>query len=247
MSSTRAKKSIISLLAVAVLGIEAAPASSADIICGFYYGFRVCTPIRRTGPVKPTTHPTMVAKAKPSTVKVGESTSLWMGQKRGQNGFTSGEVVRFFDIYKGKTSEITGIRDAIKGGIAHWSREYLSLPGVDQTGIHHLCAMGERSGKIACVKVNVVWGSGTAVDDSYTGVAGDQYKGVATETPPAATVTTTPATPATTATTTPPVTVAPVTTQAPVTTPAPTSSTTSAPFSAPSAGGGGSFAPPVAS
>ncbi len=239
MNSAHFKKKIVALVAVVALGFEATPASSADIICGFYYGFRVCTPIRRTGPVKPTTHPTMVAKAKPSTVKVGESTSLWMGQKRGQNGFTSGEVVRFFDIYKGKTSEITGIRDAIKGGIARWSREYLSMPGVDQTGIHHLCAMGERSGKIACVKINVVWGSGTAVDDSYTGVAGDQYKGVTTDTQPTATVTTTPAAPATTVAATAPVTAAPTTTRAPA------PSTTSAPFSAPSSGGG-SFAPPVA-
>lgn len=239
MNSAHFKKKIVALVAVVALGFEASPASSADIICGFYYGFRVCTPIRRTGPVKPTTHPTMVAKAKPSTVKVGESTSLWMGQKRGQNGFTSGEVVRFFDIYKGKTSEITGIRDAIKGGITRWSREYLSMPGVDQTGIHHLCAMGERSGKIACVKINVVWGSGTAVDDSYTGVAGDQYKGVTTDTQPAATVTTTPAAPATTVAATAPVTAAPTTTRAPA------PSTTSAPFSAPSSGGG-SFAPPVA-
>lgn len=241
MKSARTKKKFIALVAVVALGFESTPASSADIICGFYYGFRVCTPIRRTGPEKPTTHPTMVAKAKPATVKVGESTSLWMGQKRGQNGFTSGEVVRFFDIYKGKTSEIIGIRDAIKGGIARWSREYLSMPGVDQTGIHHLCAMGERSGKIACVKINVVWGSGgTAVDDSYTGVAGDQYKGVTTDTPSA---TTAPAAPATTAPAVPATT---PTTAAPTTTRATSPATTSAPFSAPSSGGGGSFAPPVA-
>jgi hypothetical protein len=131
--------------------------------------------------------------------------------------------VRFFDIYNGKTSEITGIRDAIKGGIARWGRQYLSLPGVDQTGIHHLCAMGERSGKIACAKVTVVWGSGSAVDDPYKGVAGDEYKGVATDTTSAPT----------------PTTAAPTTTQAPA------PSTTTAPFSAPSSGGGG-FAPPVA-
>lgn len=244
MKSARAKKKFIALLAVVALGFEAAPASSADIICGFYYGLRVCTPIRRTGPAKPTTHPTMVAKAKPATVKVGDSTSLWMGQKRGQNGFMSGEVVRFFDIYKGKTSEIIGIRDAIKGGIARWSREYLSMPGVDPTGIHHLCAMGERSGKLACVKVTVVWGSGTAVDDSYNGVAGDQYKGVATDTQPP----TTSAAPSVTTPSTAAPNIAPTTTPstAPPATTSSSSSTTSAPFSAPSSGGGGSFGPPVA-
>ena len=182
----------------------------------------------------------MVARATPTTVKVGDSTSLWMGPKRGQNGFVSGEVVRFFDIYKGKTSEIIGVRDSIRGGIARWGREYLSMPGVDQTGVHHLCAMGERSGKLACVKINVVWGSGTAVDDSYKGVAGDQYKGVTTDTQPATTIgTTTPAAPATTVAPTTPATAAPTTTRAP------SPATTSAPFSAPSSGGSG-FAPPVA-
>lgn len=182
------KKILLFGLAATSLAIGTETAKAADVICGSYYGVRVCTPIRRTGPTRPTTHPTMTARATPTTVKVGGSVRLWMGPKRGQNGFTSGELVRFFDIYKGKTSEMIGIQDTIKGGIARWSREYLSMPGVDPTGIHHLCVMGERSGKLACVKVTVVWGSGTGADDSYGGVAGDEYKGVTTDSQPTTTV-----------------------------------------------------------
>ncbi|MFZ9697143.1 MAG: hypothetical protein ACO3C5_05850 [Ilumatobacteraceae bacterium] len=190
------KKITVATITVAALAISASPASSADVICGVYYGPRVCTPIRRTGPAKPTTHPTMVARATPKRVEVGSSVKLWMGPKKGKNGFVSGELVRFFDIYKGKTSEITGVRDTIKGGIARWGREYLSMPGVDPTGVHHLCALGERSGKLACAKVTVVWGKGSAIDDSYGGVAGgDSYKGVeSTPTTPAPTTTPVPAT-----------------------------------------------------
>lgn len=176
------KKQLIAFtIATASLTVGAQVAQSADIICGFYYGSRVCTPIRRGAPTKPTTHPTMVARATPKKVAVGSSVKLWMGPKRGQNGYVSGEVVRFFDVYKGKTSEMTGIRETIKGGVARWSREYLSLPGVDPTGIHHLCALGERSGKLACVKVEVIWGSGSATEDSYGGVGGDTYNGVGGE------------------------------------------------------------------
>lgn len=210
-------------IATTLVATAIPPVSAANVICGSYEGQRVCTPIRRTGPTKPTTHKTMIARATPKTVKVGDSTKLWMGPKPGQNGFVSGELVRFFDIYQGKTSEITGIRDSIKGGIARWSRAYLSLPGVDQTGIHHLCAMGERSGKLACVKVTVVWGSGSAENDSYGGVGGDTYGGVVTAT--------TVATPAPAPTTTTPGATAPTTTVA-------------GGFAPPSAGGG--FGAPVA-
>lgn len=184
----------IAWVTATALTLATPPVMAADVICGFYDGRRVCTAIRRTGPVKPTTHPTMTARATPKTVKVGDSVKLWMGPKRGQNGFISGELVRFFDLYKGDTDEITGIRDSIKGGIARWSRQYLSLPGVDQTGVHHLCAMGERSGKLACAKVTVVWGSGSAPDEAYRGVGGDTYGGVVavtTTAPPVASPTTT--------------------------------------------------------
>jgi hypothetical protein len=219
------RKLLATFCAVTALAAAVVPeVSAADILCGYYDGRRVCTPIRRTGPAKPTTHPTMTARATPKTVKVGDSVKLWMGPKRGQNGFVSGEVVRFFDLYKGDTDEITGIRDSIKGGIARWSRQYLSLPGVDQTGVHHLCAMGERSGKLACVKVTVVWGSGSAPNDSYNGVGGDTYGGVVAVTtiaPPVASPTT------------------------PTTTAAPAPSTTVASgFAPPNAGGG--FSAPVA-
>lgn len=217
------KKIAVATITVAALAISASPVASADVICGLYYGTRVCTPIRRTGPAKPTTHPTMIARATPTSVEVGGSVRLWMGPKKGQNGFVSGELVRFFDIYKGKTSEITGIRDTIKGGIARWGREYLSMPGVDPTGVHHLCAMGERSGKLACAKVNVVWGKGSATGDSYGGVAGDDsYKGV--ESTP---TTATPATPA----------------PSPATTTVPVTSTTVANGFAPPAADGGFRAP----
>jgi len=218
------RKLTATLVAVSALAIGAAPASAADYICGWYYGARVCTPILRTGPSRATTEASMVARATPKTVKVGSSTKLWMGPKRGQHGFVSGEIVRFFDIYKGKTSEMIGVQSTIKGGIARWGRTYLSMPGVDQTGVHHLCAMGERSRRLACVKITVVWGSGSAVDDSYGGVAGDDYKGVTTETKPTTSSTTAP--------------------QATVTSLPAATTTTNTAYSAPSAGEG--FSAPVA-
>jgi len=139
--------------------LDESSASAGRFICGWYFGARVCTPILRTGPSKPTTSDGMIARATPKTVGVGEPVTLWMGPRPGKHGFDSREVVRYFDIYKGRTSEMTGVGETIKGGIARWKREWLSMPGVDPTGDHHLCAMGERTGRIACVKVVVAWTS----------------------------------------------------------------------------------------
>lgn len=157
-------------ISLAMAGVDAS-VSAEGILCGYYDGTRVCTPILRTGPKKPTTSKGMIARATPKSVEVGSSVKLWMGPTRGNNGFASGELVRFFDIYKARTSEMTGVQNTLKGGIARWSREYLSLPGVDPTGTHHLCGMGERTGKIACVRIEVIWGGSGKSDDSYGGVA----------------------------------------------------------------------------
>jgi hypothetical protein len=158
-------RSLISL-ALGVLVLPALPASGAAVpsteICGDYFGVRRCVVVTRPAPKTPRTDKGMQATADRTAIPFSSSVTVTAGKSPGGIGFTKGEVVRLYEFWQGKPTELTSVKFADRNGSVTFSREYLSLAGVDKDGYRTLCARGERSNRMACVKVWV--GSGTGSD-----------------------------------------------------------------------------------
>ena len=148
------------VLAVAVISapqISVANASSTPgkEICADYFGVVRCVVVTTPAPKSPSTTPGMQAVASPKTVAVDGTVTVTAGGRPGGRGFTKGEVVRLFEFWKGKATELTGTKFADGKGTITFKREYLSLVGVDTEGARTLCARGERSLRMACTEITV--------------------------------------------------------------------------------------------
>lgn len=133
----------------------------ANEICGDYLGRVVCVPVTRPEPKSPSTTKGMKATAKPATVPFSSSVTVTAGAAPGGRGYTKGELVRLYEFWEGDPTELTGTKFASAKGSITFSRQYLSLAGVDKDGERILCARGEKSGRMACVKVWVGARSGS--------------------------------------------------------------------------------------
>lgn len=127
----------------------------AKEICADLFGVVRCVVVTEPAPKKPSTTPGMQAVASPRTVRVDGTVTVTAGGRPGGRGFTKGEVVRLFEFWKGKATELTGTKFADGTGSITFKREYLSLVGVDTEGPRTLCARGEKSLRIACTGITV--------------------------------------------------------------------------------------------
>lgn len=141
---------------VSIVALPVAPAS-ATRICGTYEGYPTCIIINRGMPTKATTSKGMSISADASTVKVGDIVTVTAGGTKDKQGFSANEFIRFFDLHNGHVAELAGEKFATRRGSITWSREFMKIIGIDETGIHDLCALGEKSGKVACTRVTVTW------------------------------------------------------------------------------------------
>ncbi|MFZ9446382.1 MAG: hypothetical protein ACO277_09575 [Ilumatobacteraceae bacterium] len=149
-------------LAAVIVGSAPAPAAAeraaavpAKEICADYFGVVRCVVVTEPPPKKPSTTPGMQAVATPTRVRVDGTVTVKAGGRPGGRGFTKGEVVRLFEFWKGKATELTGTKFADGSGSITFKREYLSLVGVDTEGPRSLCARGERSLRMACTDITV--------------------------------------------------------------------------------------------
>ena len=124
-------------------------------ICADYFGVVRCVVVTEPAPKSPSTTAGMQAVATPTTVRVDGTVTVKAGGRPGGRGFTKGEVVRLFEFWKGKATELTGTKFADGSGSITFKREYLSLVGVDTEGPRSLCARGERSLRMACTNITV--------------------------------------------------------------------------------------------
>lgn len=152
------------------LAAHAAPASAernvpAKEICGDYLGIVRCLVVTRPVPKAPRTDKGMKATASPTTVRVDGTVTVTAGKAPGGTGYTKGELVRLYEFWKGKVTELTGTKFAGPSGSITFRREFLSLVGVDTEGPRTLCARGESSGRMACVGFTV----GTSGSSDTTG------------------------------------------------------------------------------
>lgn len=142
------------------LAALATPASAArnvpaKEICGDYLGVVRCIVATRPAPKAPRTDKGMKATASPTTVRVDGTVTVTAGKAPGGTGYRKGELVRLYEFWKGKVTELTGTKFAGSSGSITFKREFLSLVGVDTEGPRTLCARGERSGRMACVSFTV--------------------------------------------------------------------------------------------
>lgn len=157
MKTKGLKRNLVAVCAGLCLALCVVTPTSATRICGTYYGTPSCIIINRGMPAKATTSKDMRITASTSQAKVGDIVTLTASGKAGHNGFSAGEFIRFFDLHNGHVSELTGGKFANRKGAITWSREFMKIIGIDETGVHDLCALGEGSGKVACARVTVSW------------------------------------------------------------------------------------------
>ena len=155
---------VLSVLASApALPLQPSSAGAAAVptktICADFLGVTRCVVVTEPPPKSPSTTPGMQAVATPRTVRVDGTVTVTAGGRPGGRGFASGEVVRLFEFWKGKATELTGTKFADGKGQITFKREYLSLVGVDTEGPRTLCARGERTLRMACTGITV--GTGT--------------------------------------------------------------------------------------
>jgi len=142
-----------------------ATASPSASLCSSYFGVVSCYVVGEPPPERPTTQPGMRAVATPRRIGIDGSTLVIVGPaKNGGTGFIPGEVVRIYEFQNGKATEFrASVKFADGTGTVRFSRGFLSLPGVDQSGRRILCARGERSLRIGCTGVTI--GNGVATKE----------------------------------------------------------------------------------
>ncbi|MEY3691187.1 MAG: hypothetical protein RJB57_842, partial [Actinomycetota bacterium] len=158
----------------------------ANEICGDYLGRVVCVPVTRPEPKAPSTTSGMKATANPATVPFSSSVTVTSGAAPGGRGYTKGELVRLYEFWEGDATELTGTKFASATGSITFSRQYLSLAGADKDGERILCARGEKSGRMACVKV---WVGARSGSDTTAPAAGTPGGTSGTKTPSKASTT----------------------------------------------------------
>jgi len=151
------KKYVITVCVGFCAALCAVAPANATRICGTYYGVPSCIIINRGMPTKATTSKGMAITISRPEAKVGDIVTLTAGGKGGRHGFKPGEFIRFFDLHNGHVSELVGGKWATGKGSITWTREFMKIIGIDETGVHDLCALGEGSGKVACARVTVSW------------------------------------------------------------------------------------------
>ncbi|MFM8825587.1 MAG: hypothetical protein ACKOFT_00730 [Actinomycetota bacterium] len=162
--SIRLRRAVPVLVAAVAVPLQASVARASSTpqtpapekeICADYFGVVRCLVVTEPPPKSPSTTPGMQAVATPKTVRVDGTVTVTAGGRPGGSGFTKGEVVRLFEFWKGKATELTGTKFADSKGTITFKREYLSLVGVDTEGPRTLCARGERSLRMACTGITV--------------------------------------------------------------------------------------------
>jgi len=154
------RRLVLVVLATSIPVVSGVPGANAGTIpekeiCADLFGVVRCVVVTEPPPKKPSTTPGMQAVASPRTVRVDGTVTVTAGGRPGGRGFSKGEVVRLFEFWKGKATELTGTKFADGTGSIKFKRGYLSLVGVDTEGPRTLCARGEKSLRIACTGITV--------------------------------------------------------------------------------------------
>lgn len=157
--SIRLRCALSVLVAAAAVPLQLREVSASSTpqkeICADFFGVVRCVVVTEPPPKSPSTTPGMQAVASPKTVRVDGTVTVTAGGRPGGQGFSKGEVVRLFEFWKGKATELTGTKFADGKGSITFKREYLSLVGVDTEGPRTLCARGEKSLRMACTGITV--------------------------------------------------------------------------------------------